>query len=98
MSSHLTSLLASPVTSDKLRDAEVRIAAINGLIDIFSDETKPHDPIFAQSGYADTLSNSTMEFRKMVKGIDRRTAPDLRLSGEEAHANLVAFIKYRRSL
>lgn len=72
--------------------------ALSALIDIYSDETLPHDINFRQGGYLAALVDSVEGVRKAVRAIDRKKERELRRRGEEVRDNLVAFIEYRRAL
>jgi hypothetical protein len=65
---------------------------------MYADETRPVDAVFVQQGYLAALSGIVGRVRGEVKGIDKRKDKEMRERGEEAYENLVAFIKYRRSL
>ncbi|WVQ77382.1 hypothetical protein IAR50_007067 [Cryptococcus sp. DSM 104548] len=92
ISSHLISLLTSASTPELL------ISLLNAVIDIYSDETRSYDAVFEQQGYAQTLAGLVGKVRAEVKKIDKRKDAELRVRGEEVYENLVAFIKWRRSL
>ena len=71
---------------------------MSALIDIYSDEDKPYDINFRRGRFEHRLSECVEGVRKAVRSIDRRKERELRIRGEEVRDNLVAFIKYRRSL
>ncbi|OWT35607.1 hypothetical protein C362_06798 [Cryptococcus neoformans Bt1] len=78
--------------------AEMLISLLNAIIDIYSDETRSYDSVFVENGYLQVLSGIVGKVRAEVKKIDKRRERDLRVRGDEVYENLVAFIKYRRSL
>ncbi|WRT65823.1 uncharacterized protein IL334_002773 [Kwoniella shivajii] len=87
------------LTSSASLTAEVLIATLNAIIDIYADETRSYDrAVFVQGGFLEALSGSVAKVRAEVKKIDKRKSRQLRTQGEEVYENLVAFIKYRRSL
>ncbi|KAL7420131.1 hypothetical protein Q5752_005097 [Cryptotrichosporon argae] len=74
------------------------VAVLNAVIDIYADEAREYDVVFVQGGYLDQLAGVVAKVRAEVRKIDRRRDAELRARAEEAYENLVAFIKYRRSL
>ncbi|KAG8855640.1 hypothetical protein FRB91_001922 [Serendipita sp. 411] len=79
---------------------EAVIQAGSSMIDIFSDEAMPWDINFRQGKWELVLKASVDGFRKAVRSIDKRKegGRDLRRRGDEVLENLIAFVKYRRSL
>ena len=77
---------------------EPAIQALASIIDIYSDEERPYDINFRTGNYLQRLTDAVEGIRRAVKGIVRKKERELRRRGEEARDNLVAFIKYRRSL
>jgi hypothetical protein len=78
---------------------EITVALLDGIIDMYADETRDYDaPVFVANGYNNQLAGCVSRVRTQVRVVDRRKQPELRVRGEEAYENLVAFIKYRRSL
>ncbi|KAK4685839.1 hypothetical protein P7C73_g4298, partial [Tremellales sp. Uapishka_1] len=95
---HFIQLLTSPPPPTSLAP-EILIAVLNAIIDIYADEGRDYDiPIFVQGGFLPALSGTVARVRNDVKKIDRRKQLEVRARGEEAYENLVAFIKYRRTL
>ncbi|ODN74945.1 hypothetical protein L198_08196 [Cryptococcus wingfieldii CBS 7118] len=92
ISSHLISLLPSASSPELL------ISLLNAIIDIYSDETRSYDAVFEQQAYAQVLAGLVGKVRAEVKKVDKRKDAELRVRGEEVYENLVAFIKWRRSL
>lgn len=80
------------------KDTELTVAFINAIIDIFADESREYDAIFVQNNFVGILAGIVARFRSEARKVDRRKTPELRARAEEAYENLVAFIKYRRSL
>lgn len=99
ISEYLLSLLPTETTPSTL-DTEPLIQAVSALIDIYSNEDMPYDVNFRQGNYQQRLVASVDGVRKAVKGINRgkEGGRELKRRGEEVRDNLVAFIKYRRSL
>ncbi|WVW80287.1 hypothetical protein I302_102265 [Kwoniella bestiolae CBS 10118] len=90
-------LIQLPTTSTL--STEVLIASLNAIIDMYADETRSYDnPVFVQCGFLEQLSGIVAKVRSEIKKIDKRKSRQLRTQGEEVYENLVAFIKYRRSL
>ncbi|WWC60440.1 uncharacterized protein I303_103012 [Kwoniella dejecticola CBS 10117] len=87
------------LTSSSSPTPEILIAVINAIIDIYADETRAYDqPVFVAGNFLSGLSGTVAKVKGEVKKIDKRKNRQLRTQGEEAYENLVAFIKYRRSL
>jgi hypothetical protein len=79
--------------------AEMMVALLNAVIDIYADEGREYDqPVFVANNMVGALTNTVARVRGESRKIDRRKNPVLRARFEEAYENLVAFIKYRRSL
>ncbi|WWD16378.1 hypothetical protein CI109_100804 [Kwoniella shandongensis] len=84
---------AAPLSSETL------IAVLNAVIDMYADETRDYDQeVFVKGAFLEGLSGIVAKVKGEVKKIDRRNDRQARVRGEEAYENLVAFIKYRRSL
>jgi len=81
-----------------VNNTELLVAILNGIIDIYADETRSYDTVFVSEGYLDVLAKSVGRVRAEVRKIDRRKNLQLRAVAEEVYENLTAFIKYRRSL
>lgn len=81
-----------------MNNTELLVAILNGIIDIYADETRSYDTVFVSEGYLDVLAKSVGRVRAEVRKIDRRKNLQLRAVAEEVYENLTAFIKYRRSL
>ncbi|BEJ10886.1 hypothetical protein CspHIS471_0103080 [Cutaneotrichosporon sp. HIS471] len=80
-------------------NAEMMVALLNAVIDIYADEGREYDqPVFVANNMVGALTNIVARVRSESRKIDRRKTPLLRARAEEAYENLVAFIKYRRSL
>ncbi|KAG9314153.1 ARM repeat-containing protein [Chiua virens] len=97
ISSYLLSILPT-ATTPPTKSSEAFLQAVSALIDIYSDETLPYDINFRNGKFLDRLTESVDGVRKVVRSIDRRKERDLKLRGEEVRDNLVAFIRYRRTL
>lgn len=78
--------------------AEMLVSLLNAIIDIYSDETRSFNSVFVENDYLQVLSGIVGKVRAEVKKIDKRRERNLRVRGDEVYENLVAFIKYRRSL
>jgi hypothetical protein len=78
---------------------EYAVALVNAVIDMYADETRDYDrPVFVAGNFATQLATLVARLRTEVRKVDRRKNFELRARAEEAYENLVAFIKYRRSL
>jgi hypothetical protein len=79
---------------------ETMLQAAESLIDIFSDERAPTEANFRACNVLEALAGAVEGVRRAVKGIDRKKegGRELRRHGEEVRDNLVAFVRYRRSL
>ncbi|CEG78124.1 hypothetical protein RMATCC62417_12777 [Rhizopus microsporus] len=68
------------------------------MFDVYSDCAFDYDlPVFIECGFLNGLKQVLPSIRSMVKSIDKRKNFDLRLRGDEALDNLIAFIKYKKS-
>ena len=79
---------------------ETMLQATESLIDIFADERAPTEANFRAGNVLEALAGAVEGVRRAVKGIDRKKEGgwELRRHGEEVRDNLVAFVRYRRSL
>jgi len=79
---------------------EAMLQAAESLIDIFADERAPAEANFRAGNVLAALEGAVDGVRRAVKGIDRKKegGRELRRHGEEVRDNLVAFVRYRRSL
>ncbi|KAF8506519.1 ARM repeat-containing protein [Russula emetica] len=79
---------------------ETMLQAAESLIDIFADERAPTEANFRACNVLEALAGAVEGVRRAVKGIDRKKegGRELRRHGEEVRDNLVAFVRYRRSL
>ncbi|KAJ9092174.1 hypothetical protein QFC20_007447 [Naganishia adeliensis] len=92
----VTSVTAGP---GKQVGMESVLAALNAVFDVYGDERSSYDaPVFVKDGYLQSLAGVVHRMRVLAKGVDKRKKPELRVAAEEAYENLVAFIKYRRSV
>lgn len=88
----ITALTSQPNT-------EMMVALLNAVIDIYADEGREYDaPVFVAGDMVGALANIVARVRAEARKVDRRKNLVLRARAEEAYENLVAFIKYRRSL
>ena len=95
IASYLLGLLAPGRTG-----TETMLQAAESLIDIFADERAPAEANFRAGNVLAVLEGAVEDVRRAVKGIDRKKegGRELRRHGEEVRDNLVAFVRYRRSL
>lgn len=79
---------------------ETMLQVAESLIDIFADERAPAEANFRAGNVLAALAEGVEGVRRAVKGIDRKKegGRELRRRGEEVRDNLVAFVRYRRSL
>ncbi|WVO14721.1 hypothetical protein L204_102359 [Cryptococcus depauperatus] len=77
---------------------EALIALLDGIMDIYADEAREYDVVFEQSNYLQSLSSLVGKVRMEVRKIDKRKDRILRVRGDEVWENLIAFIRYRRSI
>ncbi|KAJ9092614.1 hypothetical protein QFC19_008652 [Naganishia cerealis] len=83
----------------KEASTESVVTALNAIFDVYGDERSSYDQqVFVAGGFLKTIAGLVSRIRSIAKGIDKRRHPELRISAEEAYENLVAFIKYRRSV
>lgn len=96
----LVSLLeAIPERGSAGTTPESMVAAINGLIDVYADETATYDVhCFRQQGLLGRMRLTLFRCKALARTIDRRKQISLRASAEEALENLAGFIQYRQSL
>lgn len=90
--------LITVLTSSDLT-AETMVAVLNGLFDVYADETSAWDvPVFRQGRFLAALKTSVGKARGVTRSVDKRKNAELRARADEAFENLTAFIKYRRSV
>ncbi|KAI9508368.1 ARM repeat-containing protein [Russula earlei] len=79
---------------------ETMLQAAESLIDIFADERAPAEANFRAGNVLAALEGAVDDVRRAVKSIDRKKegGRELKRHGEEVRDNLVAFVRYRRSL
>ncbi len=96
----LVSLLeAIPERGSAGTTPESMVAAINGLIDVYADETATYDAHgFREQGLLARMRLTLFRCKALARTIDRRKQISLRASAEEALENLAGFIQYRQSL
>lgn len=75
--------------------APILIAALNALIDVYCDETRDYDGNWK---YTEPLAKNVARIRGALRSVDKRKQPQLRMQADEIYENLVAFIRWRRSL
>lgn len=78
-----------------LPSAPILIAALNALIDVYCDETRDFDRNWQ---YTEPLAKNVARIRGALRSVDKRKQPQLRMQADEIYENLVAFIRWRRSL
>ncbi|SPO24334.1 uncharacterized protein UTRI_03602 [Ustilago trichophora] len=95
----LESIPEHPSSSTSGTTAESMVAAINGIIDTYADETSPYDATaFRSANLLGRLRLTVFRCKALARQIDRRKQISLRASAEEALDNLTGFIQYRQSL
>ncbi|SPO23867.1 uncharacterized protein UTRI_03602_B [Ustilago trichophora] len=95
----LESIPEHPSSSTLGTTAESMVAAINGIIDTYADETSPYDATaFRSANLLGRLRLTVFRCKALARQIDRRKQISLRASAEEALENLTGFIQYRQSL
>ncbi|KAJ9479586.1 hypothetical protein PHBOTO_003068 [Pseudozyma hubeiensis] len=77
---------------------ESMLAAINGVIDVYADETSHYDSVFREGKFAERLRATVYGCKALVKKVDRRKQVSLREGVEEAVQNLMGFVEYRLAL
>ena len=79
---------------------ETMLQAAESLIDIFADERAPAEANFRTGNVLAALEAAVEDVRRAVKSINRKRegGRELRRHGEEVRDNLVAFVRYRKSL
>ncbi|GAC96583.1 hypothetical protein PHSY_004165 [Pseudozyma hubeiensis SY62] len=77
---------------------ESMLAAINGIIDVYADETSHYDAVFREGKFAERLRATVYGCKALVKKVDRRKQVSLREGVEEAVQNLMGFVEYRLAL
>ena len=79
---------------------EAMLQAAESLIDIFADEGAPAEANFRAGNVLAALEGAVDDVRRAVKGIGRKKegGRELKRHGEEVRDNLVAFVRYRKSL
>jgi hypothetical protein len=78
--------------------ASLHAQALDGIIDIYSDETSDHDSVFRHGGFLQTLQERVAEIKAEAKKIDKRKQPELRERLDGLAVNLAGFVDYRQAL
>jgi hypothetical protein len=96
----IVSYLLSLLSLERAIGTETMLQAVESLIDIFADERAPAEANFRAGNVLAALEGAVEGVRRVVKAIDRKKkgGRELRRRGEEVRDNLVAFIRYRKSL
>ncbi|KAI9093796.1 armadillo-type protein [Phlyctochytrium arcticum] len=69
---------------------------LNAFFDIYADCAFDYDlPVYVQGGFNAVLKELVPVLKARIKGVDRRTEREVRVRGDEAMSNLVAFVKYK---
>lgn len=92
---HIGAWLASLVLPNLPAQPAILIAALNALIDVYCDETRDFDGNWK---YTEPLAKNVARIRGVLRGVDKRKQPQMRMQADEIYENLVAFIRWRRSL
>ncbi|EST05388.1 Armadillo [Kalmanozyma brasiliensis GHG001] len=107
LNAHIGSFLVSilehipdhPSSTTSGTTPESMLAAINGIIDTYADETSHYDAAgFRQPNLLARLRATAFKCKALAKQIDRRKQISLRASAEEALENLQGFVQYRQGL
>lgn len=78
---------------------ESMVAAINGIIDTYADESSHYDSLaFRHQNLLSRIRLTVFNCKALAKHIDRRKHPSLRESAQEAIENLLGFVQYRQAL
>lgn len=73
------------------------VEILNQLFDIYADkEYSCDEAVFWADGFYQHLDQALPKIRKLMKGVDKRRFTELRARGDEAVANLVRFLKYKK--
>jgi hypothetical protein len=96
----IVSYLLSLLSLEHAISTETMLQVVESLIDIFADERAPVEANFRAGNVLAALEGTVEGVRRVVKTIDRKKkgGRELRRRGEEVRDNLVAFIRYRKSL
>ncbi|TIB81695.1 ARM repeat-containing protein [Wallemia mellicola] len=90
--------VASQAT-DESTTAEVAIAILNELFDIYADENSGYDvPVFRNDQFLNKLRAVVPLVRTCARSVDRKFNPELRATIDEAYQNFLSFIRYRQSV
>lgn len=88
----LTLLAALPATQPA-----VAVEALNQLFDVYADEAHACDAaVFWKDGFLAHLDAALPKARAMVKAIDKKSAPELKVRADEAVTNMSRFLAYKR--
>ncbi|KAL7269245.1 hypothetical protein RUND412_008104 [Rhizina undulata] len=88
----VTLIAGSPETP-----ADPTVEALNAVFDVYADKTYDYDnDVFDRNGFLGHLEKALPGVRTMVRRVDKRKYPDLRLRAEEAAMNLQRFIQYKK--
>lgn len=88
--------LITIVTSASEAPAADVVEALDQLFDIYGNETLACEGVFRKDKFLEHLEGAVPKIKAMVKSIDKRSQPELRLRAEEASTNLSRFITYKR--
>lgn len=83
---------------DRGTSAEAMVAAVNTVVDLYSDERSPWDHIYRERSYQSRLSSTIPRLNAQVKTIDRRTNAPLRAAATECVSTLREFLAYRQTV
>lgn len=78
--------------------ADGMVAAVNAVVDLYSDERAPWDHVYRERSYQSRLASLVPRLGAQVKAIDRRDSGPLRAAASESVSNLRAFLEYRQSV
>ncbi|KAI9143027.1 hypothetical protein BKA69DRAFT_1063963 [Paraphysoderma sedebokerense] len=91
---HLHQILTTPT----LVSAQIIIASLNAIFDIYSDASYDYDsPVFVSSDFLGFLKKIDGSVKKAVKMVDKRKNKGLREDMEMAWKNMRRFIQYKES-
>lgn len=77
--------------------AEVMVEALDAVFDIYADAEYAYDePVFRALGFVQHLEAGTKGVRTLVRRIDKKKFPDLRVKADEASMNLNRFVAYKK--
>ena len=72
------------------------VEALNQVFDVYANEDLPCEEVFWKNNFLKHLEEILPKMRTMLKGIDKKSQPELKIRADEAVMNLNRFLAYKR--